>query len=104
MQTNKYGKYFTINYELFCCNVKRLRKRFIDLSLYLELKERYMSTRLINPAKGKYKVRNGKEYNSNLCKRDHLTLFLPASVLKEKPPLKKAGTLLPWKHNLLVYE
>jgi hypothetical protein len=49
---------FLTNLKGLCCNVKRLRKRFIDLSLYLELKERYMSTRLINPAKGKYKVRN----------------------------------------------
>jgi hypothetical protein len=42
-----------------------------------------MSTRSINPVKDKYKVRNWKEYNSNLCKRGSLTLFIDPKVLQE---------------------
>ncbi len=42
-----------------------------------------MSTASINPVKSKYKVRNWKEYNSNLCKRGSLTLFIDSAVLSE---------------------
>jgi hypothetical protein len=42
-----------------------------------------MSIQTINPNKSTYKVRNWKEYNSNLCKRGSLTLFLSPEVLKE---------------------
>jgi hypothetical protein len=42
-----------------------------------------MSTQSINPVKDKYKVRNWKEYNSNLCRRGSLTLFIAPQVLQE---------------------
>jgi hypothetical protein len=42
-----------------------------------------MNSPSINPVKSKYKVRNWKEYNSNLCKRGSLTLFIDPAVLKE---------------------
>jgi hypothetical protein len=42
-----------------------------------------MSTQSINPAKSKYKVRNWKEYNNNLCKRGSLTLFIDSEVLTQ---------------------
>lgn len=42
-----------------------------------------MSTPLINLVKSKYKVRNWKEYNANLCKRGSLTLFIDSGVLSE---------------------
>jgi hypothetical protein len=40
-----------------------------------------MNTTSINPGKSKYKIRNWKEYNSNLCKRGSLTLFIDSAVL-----------------------
>lgn len=41
-----------------------------------------MQTSLIAPAKDKYKVRNWKAYNGNLCKRGSLTLWIEDSVLR----------------------
>jgi hypothetical protein len=48
-----------------------------------------MSTQPINPNKSKYKVRNWKEYNTNLCQRGRLTLFLSSEILKEWAKLDK---------------
>lgn len=42
-----------------------------------------MSTLSINPVKSKYKVRNWKTYNSDLCTRGQLTLFIDRLVLQE---------------------
>ncbi len=42
-----------------------------------------MRTLSINPVKSKYKVRNWKEYNKNLCKRGSLTLFIDSEVLEQ---------------------
>lgn len=48
-----------------------------------------MSTQSTNPEnKSKYKVRNWKEYNSNLCKRGSLTLWLSPEVLQEWESLR----------------
>jgi hypothetical protein len=47
-----------------------------------------MSTLPTNPVKDKYKVRNWKFYNGNLCKRGRLTLFLEPKVLQEWESLK----------------
>ncbi len=47
-----------------------------------------MSTEPINRSKDKYKVRNGKEYNTSLCKRGSLALFLDDAVLQEWEQLK----------------
>ncbi len=41
-----------------------------------------MSTEPINRSKDKYKVRNWKDYNSSLCKRGCLTLFLDMPYCK----------------------
>ena len=55
-----------------------------------------MHTTPINPPKGSYKVRNWKAYNSGLCKRGSLTLFIDSSVLDEWEQLlgkkKEVGT------------
>ncbi|KAA6323485.1 hypothetical protein EZS27_027076 [termite gut metagenome] len=42
-----------------------------------------MSTLLTSRNKDTYKVSNWKAYNSNLCQRGSLTLYLEDSVLKE---------------------
>jgi hypothetical protein len=42
-----------------------------------------MRTQPINPVKSKYKVRNWKEYNNNLCKRGSLTLFISSGLLEQ---------------------
>jgi hypothetical protein len=42
-----------------------------------------MSTSPITQDKSKYKIRNWKTYNKNLCQRGSLTLWLEDSVLKE---------------------
>jgi hypothetical protein len=42
-----------------------------------------MSTSSINPVKDSYKIRNWKEYNSNLCKRGSISLFIDTAVLQE---------------------
>lgn len=47
-----------------------------------------MSTKPINPVKDKYKVRNWREYNSNLSKRGSINLFLSSEVLEEWERLK----------------
>jgi len=47
-----------------------------------------MSTLPINPVKDSYKVRNWKAYNSSLCKRGSLTLFLAPQILRDWELLK----------------
>lgn len=42
-----------------------------------------MQAPAITPVKDKYKLRNWKEYNSNLCKRGDVTLWIESSVLGE---------------------
>ncbi|MDR1115215.1 MAG: transposase, partial [Tannerella sp.] len=41
-----------------------------------------MSARSINPVKSKYKIRNRKACNSNLCQRGSMTVFLSPDVLE----------------------
>ncbi|MDR1180375.1 MAG: transposase, partial [Bacteroidales bacterium] len=41
-----------------------------------------MSTRSINPVNSKYKIRNWKACNSNLCQRGSMTVFLSPDVLE----------------------
>ncbi|MDR2691116.1 MAG: transposase, partial [Dysgonamonadaceae bacterium] len=42
-----------------------------------------MSTQSINPAKSKYKFRDWKAYNSTLCQRGSLSVFLSPDVFKQ---------------------
>jgi hypothetical protein len=42
-----------------------------------------MSTSPITRVKDKYKIKNRKAYNKNLCRRGSLTLWLDESVLQE---------------------
>jgi hypothetical protein len=42
-----------------------------------------MSTSLLSPTKSKYKISNSKNYNSNLCQRGSLNLFIDSIILKE---------------------
>jgi hypothetical protein len=48
-----------------------------------------MNSPAITPSKDKYKVRNWKEYNSSLCKRGSLTLWLEESILLEWDKLSR---------------
>jgi hypothetical protein len=60
------------------------KRKVTGVFLYLQFqKSRYMSTSPITRVKDKYKIKNRKAYNKNLCQRGSLTLWLDESVLQE---------------------